>query len=172
MRTESCNPKNPKNQVWVLSLCKPLCRSHGVDKSPQPIKRYHDVLQSRLAFDCLICRAIDGGAIDIAGYAATLGTTTSGFGKCIVFIGNSTFQNNLAMISADHGTLVASSSFSTMPGSGGSIRMIGAALWIEDTTFESNQAGSLGGAILFEQSCTPVNCFWLAVIPLHRCTSE
>ena len=120
----------------------------------------------RATLGCLIYRATDGGAIDIAGYAAALGTTTSGFGKCIVYIGNSTFHNNSAMTSTGHDASFASSSFNTLPGSGGSIRMIGAALWIEDTTSGSNQADSLGGAILFEQSCTPVSSSWAA------CTSS
>ena len=59
----------------------------------------------------------------------------------------------------------SSTTFATLPGSEGALRLFVAVLWVDGSSFQSNFASNVGGAIFFLQSCIQVRqsrfqCRW------------
>lgn len=110
----------------------------------------------------LDCRAVTGGVLQMLGEASTSGTSSSSFGQGIAYIANCTFSDNHADVPVENpsqkSTAVtgASPSFDTLQASGGVIHFLGAMLWIQHSAFRVNTAGKLGGAIMYQRSCTQV----------------
>ena len=84
-----------------------------------------------------------GGALSI--------DSIGNFGNTYVIITRSDFSSN----SADGSS--SSSDFSLLGGLGGALRIFAAVLWIDGTAFNQNMAASVGGAMLFNQSCALVS---------------
>lgn len=72
------------------------------------------------------------------------------YGKTFMSINSSSFTANTASRNASGAT------FATLSGSGGALRLFVAVLWVDGTSFQSNYASNVGGAIFFLQSCIPV----------------
>ena len=91
-----------------------------------------------------------GGALSI--------DAVQGYASTFVSISNSTFALN----SAEHGgvnstdTANGSSTFMSLEGVGGAMRLFVAALWLDSTVIRDNFAPAAGGGMFFEQSCLPV----------------
>ena len=91
----------------------------------------------------LACRAVAGGALSV--------DSIGNFGNTYVLITQSTFTANSAQGS------LSGSDFATLGGLGGALRIFAAVLWIDGADFTQNLAGTVGGAIFFNQSCALVS---------------
>lgn len=97
-----------------------------------------------------VCSARGGGALSI--------DSVQGHSTTFVSISNSTFALNSAQLDAANNSDVAtgSSTFVSLQGLGGAMRLFVAALWLDSTVIHDNFAPAAGGAIFFDQSCLPV----------------
>ncbi len=103
-------------------------------------------------------RAVAGGALSV--------DSVANFGNVYVIITQSNFTSNSA-----EGSL-SGSDFSTLGGLGGALRVFAAVLWLDGTAFTQNLAGTVGGAVFFNQSCALVSRCSLALacaeLTFHR----
>lgn len=88
-------------------------------------------------------RAVAGGALSV--------DSIGNLGNVYVIITQSNFTRNSA-----EGSL-SGSDFTTLGGLGGALRIFAAVLWLDGTQFTQNLAGTVGGAIFFNQLCALVS---------------
>ena len=97
-----------------------------------------------------VCSARGGGALSI--------DTVQGYASTFVSMLNCTFELNRAQRGSANSSNFAtgSSTFASLQGLGGAMRLFVAALWLDNTAIQDNLASAAGGGMFFEQSCLPV----------------
>lgn len=110
--------------------------------------------------------------------------TVQGYASTFVSILNSTYALNSAQLGGagnNNSVAAGSSTFMSLQGLGGALRLFVAALWLDSTVFRDNFAPAAGGAIFFDQSCLPVcpscleaccdntQCLSAVVLPFGAC---
>lgn len=88
-----------------------------------------------------------------------------GYASTFVSIFNCTFALNCAQRGSANSSNFAtgSSTFASLQGLGGAMRLFVAALWLDNTAIQDNFATAAGGGMFFEQSCLPVRRSCLVV---------
>lgn len=115
-------------------------------------------------------RALSGGVVHVPGKAATGTTGSPSYGTTVLYIANCTFTSNQADASSSEALNTVSATYGTLAGCGGAVNFIGAALWIQHSTFTDNGATTLGGALMYQQSCPPVSSTSKYFASLHACS--
>ena len=97
-----------------------------------------------------VCSARGGGAVSI--------DSVQGYATTFVSISNSTFALSSADlgVSSSSSAAAGSSTFTSLQGVGGALRLFVAAVWLDSTVIRDNFAPAAGGGIFFDQSCLPV----------------
>lgn len=84
-----------------------------------------------------------------------------GYASTFVSISNSTFAVNSAQRGNDTDTAIGSSTFNSLQGLGGAMRLFVAALWLDSTAVQDNFAPAAGGGVERMHPGTPSSlaCF-------------
>ena len=159
----------------MLKLCRPshMFVQPSAEFDPPWHQKYaschisHIIWQNAHSYACCfaelqtVFRAVSGGAVHVSGEASASTTGTSSIGIGILYIAYSDFTDNQVNASYSDGwsssSSTAATTYGTLLGSGGVINFIGAWLWVQHSTFTSNAASTLGGALMFQRSCPPVS---------------